>query len=141
MLATPPAARPLLHPLHALLLAFPIALFTGALLADITYLQSAEVQWTNFAAWLNAGALFMGGFVLLWALIDAVRTRNDRVRGRAGLYALLLSIMWIVGLINAFQHSHDGWSSVGTTGLILSIISAVLAIAAGWIANSGWRSL
>ncbi|RVT95034.1 DUF2231 domain-containing protein [Sphingomonas crocodyli] len=141
MLATPPAARPPLHPLHALLLAFPIALFTGALLADIAYLQSAEIQWTNFAAWLNAGALLMGGFVLLWALIEAFRLRRDRVRGRAGLYALLLAVMWIAGLINAFQHSHDGWSSVGTTGLLLSIVSAALAIAAGWIAHSGWRSL
>ncbi|TZG29594.1 DUF2231 domain-containing protein [Sphingomonas montanisoli] len=140
MLATPPAARPLLHPLQALLLAFPVALFTGALLADIAYLNSAEVQWTNFAAWLNAGALVGGGFALLWALIDLVRFRRTRSRSRAGIYAGLLAIMWGAGLINAFQHSKDGWSSVGTAGLILSIISAALAIAAGWIAHSGRRS-
>jgi uncharacterized membrane protein len=36
-------------PLHALLLAFPVALFASALLSDITYLKSAEIQWSNFS--------------------------------------------------------------------------------------------
>lgn len=51
----PPAeirTDPRLHPLHAILLAFPMALFSGALLSDITYLNSAEMQWSNFFAWL-----------------------------------------------------------------------------------------
>src|SRR5690606_16367776 len=46
-MAAPPvrqrATYPLLHPLHAILLAFPIALFSAALATDITYLNSAEI--------------------------------------------------------------------------------------------------
>ena len=141
MTVTRPDAPSALHPLHGLLLAFPVALFPSALLADITYLNSAEVQWTNFAAWLNAGALFVGGFALLWSLVDAIRLRRASVARRELLLFVLLAAMWGVGLINAFQHSRDGWSSVGPTGLILSIISAVLALVAGWIAYSGRRSI
>ncbi len=44
--------------------------------------------------------------------------------------------MWLLGLINAFKHSQDAWSSVGTTGLLMSLICSGLAIAAGWIAHS-----
>jgi uncharacterized membrane protein len=135
----PPPFHPL-HPLHALLLAFPIALFPSALLADITYLNTAEVQWTNFAAWLNAGALLVGGFAVIWSLIDAIRLRRTAVAKRELLLFVLLAVMWIVGLINAFQHSRDGWSSVEITGLILSIVSAGLALGAGWIAFSRRRS-
>ena len=47
-----------------------------------------------------------------------------------------LALAWIFGLINAFKHSQDAWSSVGTFGLILSILSAVLALVAGWFAHS-----
>lgn len=141
MTATRPGTPSALHPLHGLLLAFPITLFPSGLLADITYLNTAEVQWTNFAAWLNAGALFVGGFAVLWSLIDAIRLRRMAVAKRELLLFVLLAVMWIVGLINAFQHSRDGWNSVETTGLILSIVSAVLALVAGWIAYSGRRSI
>lgn len=127
---------PILHPLHAILLAFPIALFAGAMAADITYLNSAEMQWSNFAAWLIAGAVLFGGFVLVWAIVAFLRLRAAPGRGRALIYLALVAVMWIAGLFNAFQHSRDGWSSVGTAGLLLSILSTLLALAAGWIGHS-----
>lgn len=117
-------------PIHGLLMAFPVALFSAALATDIAYLRTAEIQWTNFSAWLITGALVFGGLVLAWALIELVLKR-----GRA-IYVLVLALMFAAGLINAFQHSRDGWSSVGGFGLMLSIISSVLALAAGWLAYS-----
>ncbi len=133
-----PRVRPLLHPLHGLLLAWPVALFPAALLSDITYLNSAEIQWANFSAWLITGSLLGGGIVLLGALIGLVRAKAA-MKSRSAIYLLLLALMWISGLINAFQHSRDGWSSVGTTGLILSILSSLFALAAGWVAHAGYR--
>jgi uncharacterized membrane protein len=124
------------HPLHALLLAFPVALFPAALLTDITYLNTAEIQWTNFSAWLNVGALLFGGPVLFWAFVNTMRLRRSPVHRRALAYFLVVAAMWILGLVNAFKHSGDGWSSVGTGGLILSLLSALFALAAGWIAFS-----
>lgn len=128
--------RRLLHPLHALLLAFPIALFPTALVNDVAYLKTAEMQWSNFASWAIVGALVFGAPAVLWALVQALRHRASRVRGRSLTTLLLLVVMWVSGFINAFQHSRDAWSSVGTTGLVLSIVSTVCALAAGWIAYS-----
>lgn len=120
-----------LHPLHAILLAFPIALFSGALASDITYLNSAEMQWSNFSAWMITGALVFGGPVVLWALIGFFRKRS------AGLFYLLaVAAMWVIGLVNAFQHSRDAWSSVGTAGLLMSLVCTLLALVAGWIGYS-----
>ena len=50
--------RPL-HPLRAFLLAGSVPLFLGVLLSDIAYANSDQVQWKNFASWLNAGALLL----------------------------------------------------------------------------------
>lgn len=130
-----PAGRPLLHPVHAILLAFPVALFTVALLTDITYLQSAEIQWTNFSSWLIVGALLGGGLVLFWSIILAVGARRRLHRQPSLIYAVLIAIMWVAGLVNAFQHSQDAWSSVGVIGLILSTISTLCALAASWVAH------
>ncbi len=140
MPSAPPRTRPLLHPLHGLLLAWPVALFPAALLSDITYLNSAEIQWSNFSAWLITCALIGGGLVLLWALIALARAKGP-ARRQHGLYLLLLVLMWVCGLINAFQHSRDGWSSVGTIGLILSLLSSLAALAAGWVAFAGYREV
>ncbi|MDR7157019.1 putative membrane protein [Sphingobium xenophagum] len=127
--------RPLLSPPLAVLLSFPVALFTIALFTDITYLQTAEVQWTNFSSWLIVGALVFGGVAFAWSLILAIRWRAAR------LYTLLLALAWTAGLVNAFQHSRDAWSSVGTTGLILLILSAALAIAASWLAHGAAQGI
>lgn len=136
MAAKHKAFRPILMPLNALLLAFPIALFTAALVTDIAYLRSAEIQWTNFSAWLITGALVFGGVVLALALIGLLVAGRASRRTEHVVYALLLAVMWVLGLINAFQHSRDAWSSVGVAGLILSILTSLLALAAGWIAYS-----
>ena len=105
-------------------------MFPAALASDITYLNSAEIQWT--------GGLLGGGFALIWSIVALLR-RKGSARSRLAIVSVLLLMMMIAGLINAFQHSRDGWSSVGTTGLILSIISSILAVAAGWIAYAAYR--
>ncbi|MFC3443945.1 DUF2231 domain-containing protein [Sphingobium rhizovicinum] len=127
--------------MHGLLLAFPVALFTFALFTDIAYLQTAEIQWTNFSSWLIVGALLGGALVLIWSIILAVVAWRLAHRQPSLIYAVLIAIMWIAGLVNAFQHSQDGWSSVGVTGLILSIISAALALTASWVAHRTVREM
>lgn len=127
MTVTPVPHRP--GPLHATLLAGTVPLFLGALLSDIAYFKTYQIQWSNFAAWLIAGALLFGGLALLFALVNLVRTR--RKRGRPLGYLLLLLATWVLGLVNAFVHAKDAWA-VMPTGLVLSLIVAVLACVATW---------
>jgi len=116
-----------LHPVHAILLAGTIPLFLGALLSDIAYSQSYEIQWKNFASWLIPGGLLFGGFALLWAAIELFRA--DRRGQRPIAYFLVLLVAWVLGFINAFIHAKDAWASM-PAALILSVIVAMLAIAA-----------
>lgn len=52
------------HPVHMTIIGFTAALLGGALVSDIVYLQTAQLQWTNFSAWLISGGLVFGG--LAW---------------------------------------------------------------------------
>lgn len=119
--------------LHGILLSFPVALFTTALASDVAYLQTAEIQWTNFASWAIAGALVFGGLAAAWALIDWLVKLDRPDSGRRLSYVAVLAVMWILGLVNAFHHARDAWSSVGATGVILSIVTTLLALLAGWM--------
>lgn len=119
-----------LHPLHAVLLAGTIPLFLGALLSDIAYASSYQIQWSNFASWLLAGALVFCGLAGLFAI--AGLARSERRHGRPLLYLVLLLATWILGFLNALVHAKDAWA-IMPAALILSVIVMVLACAATWI--------
>jgi uncharacterized membrane protein len=130
------AFRERLNPLRGILMAFPIALFSSAVISDIAYLKSAQMQWSNFSAWLIVGAQVFGGVAGVWAIIDLALSWRTPARRAAVIHVVALALAWIVGLINAFKHSQDAWSSVGAFGLTLSILSTVLVLVAGWIVYS-----
>ncbi|MGY2378116.1 DUF2231 domain-containing protein [Pseudomonas sp. SDO524_S393] len=116
-------------PLHATLLAGTVPLFLGALLSDIAYTQTYQIQWANFASWLIAGALVFCGLAFLFALVHLVRGgRRSRQPAR---YVLLLLATWLLGLVNAFQHAKDAYASM-PGGLVLSAIVLLLTLAATW---------
>lgn len=115
--------------LHAFLLAAAVPLFLGALLSDHAYSTSFELQWSNFASWLVAGGLLFVGIALVFAIVDLVRG------GRALVYFALLLATFVLGFINALVHARDAWA-VMPAGLVLSLVVAVLAVVATWIAFS-----
>lgn len=131
--STPRFARPL-HPLQAILLAFPFPLFLSALLSDVAYVASYHVQWSNFSSWLIAGGLFFSGFAVLWALVDVFLVGAPRRKWQA-IYFLLLLAMWGFGFINALIHAKDAWASM-PEGLYLSAITTLLALVAAWMGYS-----
>jgi uncharacterized membrane protein len=133
----PGPLRPL-HPLHAILLAFPFPLFLGALLSDLAYWSSFEVQWANFSSWLIAGGLLVGAFALLWALVNLFRRGTART-GRPAVYFIVLLAMWVLGFVNALVHAKDAWATM-PEGLYLSAVTALLALVAAWIGYSGFRA-
>src|SRR4051812_23329429 len=135
--SAPGLLRPL-HPLHAILLAFPLPLFLGALLSDMAYWSNFHIQWANFSSWLIAGGLVCGGFALLWALINVVRWRPVRW-GRPTVYFLVLLVMWVLGFANSLVHAKDAWA-IMPESLYLSAIVTLLALIAAWIGYSGFRA-
>ena len=110
-------------PLHAIFLAGTVPLFLGGLLSDIAYYQSYQIQWSNFASWLNAGALLFAGLALVFALVNLLRARP--MAGRPLNYFVLLLLTFVIGLVNAFQHAKDAWALM-PTGLLLSAIVFIL---------------
>ncbi|WP_017478732.1 DUF2231 domain-containing protein [Pseudomonas sp. PAMC 26793] len=124
-------------PLHATLLAGTVPLFLGALLSDIAYYQTYQIQWSNFAAWLIAGGLVFCGLAWLFALANLLRAEPKA--GRPTVYFLLLLVTWALGLVNAFEHAKDAWA-VMPSGLVLSAVVTLLACVTTWVGLTNLRS-
>lgn len=125
------------HPVHGILSAYPLALFTAALVADIAYANSANMQWANFAVWLIAGGCAMGVLAALVGIGDTlVNRRRRQPRGSSGAWAIHgigTLLMLALGIVNGFIHSRDAWTSVVPTGLTLSVIVSILALVTSWL--------
>lgn len=120
-------------PIHAMIVPFPIACFTGAMLTDIVYARTAEIQWANFSAWLLAFGMLTGSLAALFGLIDFFRPGPKPAIGWVHAVGNL-AILAIV-LVNNFVHARDGWTSVLPTGLTLSVITVLLMVATGFLGH------
>jgi uncharacterized membrane protein len=134
--ANPPSTASIAgHPLHPMLVPFPIVCFVGALATDLAYWRTADIMWANFSAWLLAAGLFFGAFAALAGLIDFWSNRRVRAQAPAWPHMLGNILALALSLINAFVHSRDGWTAVVPTGLILSASVVVILLFTGWM---GW---
>src|SRR5712672_224857 len=71
-------ARVATHPIHPMLVSFPIACFVGTLLTDLAYWKTAEMMWADFSAWLLFFGLVMGVLAAVAGLIDFLSNRLIR---------------------------------------------------------------
>lgn len=124
------------RPLHAMLVPYPITCFVGALVTDIAYVRSANVQWSNFSIWLITAGLVMGGLAALAGMIDYLGDRRVRATRSATPHMLLNLGAWVLELFNAFVHSRDGWTAVVPTGIALSAISVALLAVSAWLGHT-----
>ncbi|MBV8972496.1 MAG: DUF2231 domain-containing protein [Sphingomonadaceae bacterium] len=124
------------HPLHAMLIPFPIVGFIGAFVTDLVYWQTANLMWQYFSIWLITMGLVMGGLAALMGLIDYFGDSAVRTRPAATPHMLLNIGAMLIELVNAFVHSRDGWTAVVPQGLILSGITVVLLMVSAWLGAS-----
>lgn len=125
--------------IHQMLVPFPVAYFTAALVTDLAYWRTDEVMWERFSVWLIAGGLVMAALVALAAIVDLAFGRQRPAGLRAFGYVLAI----LLSLVNVLVHSRDGYTAVVPTGLTLSaIVVAILflvATSATWTLTSRRR--
>ena len=118
--------------LHRFLGGFPTAFFSLALITDYAYSQSGTLQWQYFSTWLIVAALVTGGLAVLAGLVDWF-TGGARGRRGFGWHFGLTILALLLGLINAFVHSRDGWAAVVPEGILLSLATVIVLYAGGFI--------
>ncbi len=123
------------HPIHPMLVPFPIVCFIGAFISDIVYWQTAEIMWADFSAWLLLVGLIMGVLAGIAGLIDFLGNRAIRAQGPALPHMLGNLAVLVIALFNTLLHTRDAWTSVVPTGLILSLVVVLILPFTGWL---GW---
>jgi uncharacterized membrane protein len=117
---------------HPPLIAAGATALIGALITDIFYSQTADMQWANFSVWLITAGLILALLAGLALLLDLALGRAGRI---SWVHLVALAGAALLSLLNVFVHSRDAWTSVVPQGLELSVVVAVCLAIIGW---RGW---
>jgi len=123
-------ARSVAWTLYLLLFPVPVVAFLAALATDGAYAATAYLMWLHFSEWLIAAGLAFGVLAALALLVAFVTTPVAREARYGPAHLVLFYVALVVELVNAFVHTADGWTAVVPAGLVLSVLAAILALAA-----------
>jgi len=124
------------HPIHPMLVPFPIVCFIGTLLTDLAYWATAEMMWANFSAWLVTVGVIMGLLAGIAGFIDFVSNPLVRRQAPAWPHAIGNVIALVIAIFNMFVHSRDAWTSIVPTGLVLSAVTVLILLVTAWLGGS-----
>jgi uncharacterized membrane protein len=120
------------HPIHPMLIPFPIAFFVGTFVCDLVFWQTANPAWANATPWLLGAGLVMAALAAVMGLIDVFGDQQIRQNSTAWWHAGANVLAVLVELYNLFIRYQSGSAAIVPTGLTLSLIAVLLLLFSGW---------
>jgi uncharacterized membrane protein len=124
------------HPLHPMLIPFPVACFVLTLVSDLAFWKGGDPFWATASMWLLGVGLIMAALAAVAGLIDLFG--DDRIRdlNDAWLHAGGNIVVVLIELYNWYSRYQHGSAAVVPTGLILSLVVVLALLFTGW---KGWE--
>ena len=118
------------HPIHPMLVPFPIVFFISALATDLLFLATAGAVWADASYWLLAAGLATAALAALAGLTDFAGDSRIRALGDAWMHMIGNVVIVLLEAANLFLRT--GAATVGSTGVILSAVAVALLSFTGW---------
>jgi uncharacterized membrane protein len=128
------------HPIHPMIVAYPIAFYTSTLVAFIIYAASNHLFWLKVGIAANVAGVVMAAVAAVPGFIDwAVGIPRGTRAKTHGLRHLILNVTALVVFIANMLAYLGDWNSAvnvsATLGIVLSAVGVALTVAAGF---HGW---
>ena len=124
------------HPLHPMLIPFPIVGFVGTLLADFALKWTGDPFFFRMGLWLLGVGLLFAALAAVVGLIDVMGDAQIRNLGDVWLHAAGNVIAVVLELINFFMRYTGDASFAAGTGFWISLAVVLILLFTGW---KGWE--
>jgi uncharacterized membrane protein len=124
------------HPIHPMLVPFPIAFFVATAACDLMFHRSADPSWVSATLWLLGAGVVMALLAALAGFTDFVGDSRIRALSVAWWHFGGNLLMVLVEAFNWYRRYQIGPDAVIPTGLALSIIAVLIMLVTGWL---GWE--
>ena|SRR6266480_3453601 len=124
------------HPIHPMLIPFPIAFFVSTFVVDLIYWQTKSDAWATASLWLLGAGLIMAALAAVVGLTDVLGDLQIRQLNDAWLHAGGNVVVVLIELYNWYSRYEHGSAAIIPTGLVLSLIVVLILLFTGW---KGWE--
>lgn len=124
------------HPIHPMLIPFPIAFFVATFLCDVVFLRSGDPGWVTATEWLLGAGLVIAALAAIAGVTDVLGDQQIRNLSTAWLHAGGNVIAILIEIYNWYLRYEKGSTAVIPTGLILSGVVVCILLFTGW---KGWE--
>jgi len=120
------------HPLHPLIVTFPIAFLTGALGTDLGYWLTNDPFWARASLWLLVAGFVAGLLAAATGMMDFVKIDRVKKHSAGWIHAVGNIAAMFLTLVNWLLRWNDPVAKVLPLGIILSLVVALVLGVTGW---------
>jgi len=121
------------HPIHTILIVFPLGLLATSIIFDIINLATGNGYWSAIAYWMIYAGIIGGLTAAIFGLIDWLAIPRGTRAKAVGLLHGLGNAVVILLFIGSCLLRRDVPSEPSTLALALSFLGAGLATITGWL--------
>jgi uncharacterized membrane protein len=125
------------HPIHPMLIPFPIALWIFSFVADIIYLWRGNPVWRDYIAFYALlGGILGGAAAAVPGIVDWLSIKDREVKKLADWHARLNVIALLIFIASFYLRTTSGARLIGgsfTIPLLLSVLGIILITISGWL--------
>lgn len=119
------------HPIHPMLIPFPIVCFIGTLVTDIVYTRNLNPGWATASHWLLGIGLGMAVLAALAGLTDYLGDQQLRGLGDALKHMLANVTAVVLEAVNlVLRLNNDDF--IRSTGVWISVVVVLILVYSGW---------
>ena len=119
------------HPIHPMLVPFPIVLFLAALATDIAFVFDGSPGWAVASRWLLGGGIVGALLAALAGFADFFGSSAIREFRDAWLHMFANLAVVVIEILNLVLRFSDA-SVAGSVGIILSGVAGLILLFSGW---------
>ena len=121
------------HPIHPMVVPFPIAFLLGVVATDLAFLFTEDAFWARVSLWLVGAGAILGIGAGIVGTLEMLLIRGIRHRAAAWNHFIMAVMLLAVAFINWLSRLDDPLGAVHGSGLYLSLLGAFLVAVAGWL--------
>lgn len=120
------------HPLHPVLVLFPVAFLVGAAGTDIGYWLTSDPFWARASLWLIGVGFAAGILAAITGFSEFFKVKRVRERSAGWLHMGGNVAVMVLSLINLLLRQGNPAEPIVYTGLAISVVVAALLGITGW---------
>ena len=126
-------AKALGHPIHQVLIVFPLGLLATAVVFDVVRLITGNGYWSEIAYWMIVAGLIGGLAAAPFGFLDWTKIPSGTRAKRVGLLHGVGNVGVVLLFVASWLLRRDDPRAPETLALILSFAGAGLSLVTGWL--------